>query len=62
MFDVSPGYIMGWQDKNGRPILEKVPGVRITQNLINVPILGHIKCGDSILSEQNYLGYFKLDP
>lgn len=42
--------------------LSKIPGVRITQNLINVPILGHIQCGEPILSEQNYLGYFKLDP
>lgn len=62
LFDVSPGYIMGWQDENGRPILNKIPGINITQNLITVPILGHIQCGMPTLSECNYEGYFKLDP
>lgn len=62
LFDVSPGYIMGWQDENGRPILNKIPGINITQNLITVPILGHIQCGMPVLSECNYEGYFKLDP
>lgn len=42
--------------------LSKIPGIRITKNLINVPILGHIQCGAPVLSESNYEGYFKLDP
>ncbi|WP_308653525.1 S24 family peptidase [uncultured Anaerococcus sp.] len=62
LFDVSPGYIMGWQNKNGRPILDKIPGIKVTKNLITVPILGHIQCGMPVLSECNYEGYFKLDP
>lgn len=42
--------------------LSKIPGIKVTQNLINVPILGHIQCGMPVLSECNYEGYFKLDP
>lgn len=42
--------------------LSTIPGIRITKNLINVPILGHIQCGMPVLSECNYEGYFKLDP
>ena len=62
LFDVSPGYIMGWQKQPNRPPLDKIPGIKVTQNLINVPILGHIQCGMPVLSECNYEGYFKLDP
>ena len=58
----TPSYLMGWQDESGRPILDKIPGIKVTQNLINVPILGHIQCGMPVLSECNYEGYFKLDP
>lgn len=58
----TPSFLMGWQDENGRPILNKIPGINITQNLITVPILGHIQCGMPVLSECNYEGYFKLDP
>lgn len=62
LFDVSPGYLMGWQDESGKAILDKIPGIKITKNLIRVPILGHIQCGMPVLSECNYEGYFKLDP
>lgn len=62
LFDVSPGYIMGWQKTPHKPDLSKISGIRITKNLINVPILGHIQCGMPTLSEANYEGYFKLDP
>ena len=58
----TPSYLMGWQDESGRPILDKIPGIKVTQNLINVPILGHIQCGMPVLSECNYEGYIKLDP
>lgn len=39
-----------------------LPGVHRVENLITVPILGHIQCGMPVLSECNYEGYFKLDP
>lgn len=58
----TPQYLMGWQDESGKPILDKVPGINVTKNLIRVPILGHIQCGMPVLSEANYEGYFKLDP
>lgn len=58
----TPSYLMGWQDESGKAILDKIPGINITQNLITVPILGHIQCGMPVLSECNYEGYFKLDP
>lgn len=39
-----------------------LPGIHRVENLITVPILGHIQCGMPTLSECNYEGYFKLDP
>ncbi len=39
-----------------------LPGIHRVENLITVPILGHIQCGMPVLSECNYEGYFKLDP
>lgn len=39
-----------------------LPGIHRVENLITVPILGHIQCGMPTLSEANYEGYFKLDP
>ncbi|MCW6701456.1 LexA family transcriptional regulator [Anaerococcus sp. NML200537] len=58
----TPSYLMGWQDENGKPDLSKIPGIKVTQNLIKVPILRHIQCGMPVLSECNYEGYIKLDP
>lgn len=42
--------------------LSKIPGIIITKNLINVPILGSVVCGSPTMSEENFQGYFKLDP
>lgn len=45
-----------------RPDIYSLPGIHKVENLIRVPILGHIQCGMPVLSECNYEGYFKLDP
>lgn len=42
--------------------LEDIPGIIITKNLINVPILGSVICGQPTMMEENFTGYFKLDP
>lgn len=42
--------------------LEEIPGIMITKNLINVPILGSVICGQPTMMEENFTGYFKLDP
>lgn len=42
--------------------LSKIPGIKLVKNLVEVPILGHIQCGLPVFAEENYLGYFKLDP
>lgn len=42
--------------------LEEIPGIIITKSLINVPILGSVICGEPTMSEENFQGYFKLDP
>lgn len=42
--------------------LTKIPGITLVKNLVDIPILGHIQCGEPVFTEENYLGYFKLDP
>lgn len=59
--DTTPSYLMGWEEENGID-LQKIPGIKIVKNLINVPILGTVVCGMPAMSEENFQGYFKLDP
>lgn len=42
--------------------LESIPGINVIKNLINVPILGSVVCGQPTMTEENYQGHFKLDP
>lgn len=42
--------------------LENIPGIKLVKNLINVPILGSVACGIPTMTEENFEGYFKLDP
>lgn len=42
--------------------LSKMSGLTIERNLINVPILGSVICRNQIMPEENFQGYFKLDP
>lgn len=59
--NVSPAYLMGWEDENSDPILENIPGIITPVKLKKIPILGTIACGNPILAEQNYDGYFMID-
>lgn len=58
LFDVSPGYIMGWQDDLD---YSKIPGIKIIKKFVNVPILGEIACGQPMFCEENFEGIFQID-
>lgn len=59
--DVTPSYLMGWEDENQDPILENIPGIILPVKMKKIPILGTIACGEPIFAEENYEGYFMLD-
>lgn len=58
LFDVSPAFIMGWEQNNqgDKPKLMKL------NKMNKIPILGQIVCGDPILSYENLDGYYTTDP
>ncbi len=60
LFDVSPAYIMGWEEN--KTDLSNIPGVIPVKKIIKIPILGHIQCGKPVMSVENYEGYFPADP
>ncbi len=59
--DVTPSYLMGWEDENKDPILENIPGIITPVQMKRIPILGTIACGDPIFAQENYDEYFMLD-
>ena len=59
--DVTPSYLMGWEDENNEPILENIPGIITPIKIKKIPILGTIACGNPIFADQNYDGYFMID-
>ena len=59
IYNVSPGYIMGWEDDDVD--LSKIPGIILPVKMKKIPILGTIACGEPIFAEENYEGYFMLD-
>lgn len=59
--DVTPSYLMGWEDENKDPILENIPGIITPVKMKKIPILGVIACGDPIFAQENYEGYFMID-
>lgn len=59
--DVTPSYLMGWEDENSEPILENIPGIITPIKMKRIPILGTISCGNPIFADKNYDGYFMID-
>lgn len=59
--DVTPSYLMGWEDENSEPILENISGIITPIKMKRIPILGTISCGNPIFADQNYDGYFIID-
>ncbi len=57
--DVSPGYLMGWEEKKKTP-LDEIKNIT-TPDAYAVPVLGRICCGDGTFTEDSYDGYFVLD-
>lgn len=57
---VSPSYLMGWNSSEDVD-LTKIKGIMPLKKLRRIPILGQIACGNPILAEENYIGYFTAD-
>lgn len=58
--DVTPSYLMGWNSSEDVD-LTKIKGIMPLKKLRRIPILGQIACGNPILAEENYIGYFTAD-
>lgn len=59
--DVTPSYLMGWSNNDKTIDINRIPGVMPLKKLRRIPILGQIACGNPILAEENYIGYFTAD-
>lgn len=58
--DVTPSYLMGWNSSDDVD-LTKIKGIMPLKKLRRIPILGQFACGNPILAEENYIGYFTAD-
>jgi len=58
--DVTPSYLMGWNSSDDVDLI-KIKGIIPLKKLRRIPILGQIACGNPILAEENYIGYFTAD-
>lgn len=58
--DVTPSYLMGWSNSDDVD-LTKIKGIIPIKKVRRIPILGQIACGNPILAEENYIGYFTAD-
>lgn len=54
LFDVSPAYLMGWDEELPKDII-------LLNKVKRIPILGSTACGEPILAEENFEGYFAVD-
>ena len=63
-FEVSPGYIMGWEDENEQDdlsiLMEKYDNIRLIK-LKRFPLLGEIACGQPIFADEDRESYIMAD-
>lgn len=59
--DVTPSYLMGWSALDTPPNMNEIKGIIPLKKIKRIPILGQIACGDPILADENYIGYFTAD-
>ena len=63
-FEVSPGYIMGWEDENEQDdlsiLMEKYDNIRPIK-LKRFPLLGEIACGQPIFADEDRESYIMAD-
>jgi repressor LexA len=61
VLQVSPSYLMGWDDSmtlaNNALKLESCGLHKVKDNIILLPIVGHISCGNGILAYEDIEGY-----
>lgn len=50
----TPSYLMGWDDELPKDII-------LLNKVKRIPILGSTACGEPILAEENFEGYFAVD-
>lgn len=57
----TPGYLMGWEDSSPQEGFDRVPaGFDPLPDMVRVPILGQIACGEPILAEENLEGFASI--
>mgnify|MGYP002711978644 CR=1 FL=1 len=59
--NVSPTYLMGY-DVSPERLLEDRPEIIKFNRIERIPILGQIACGDPIMCQENFEGFFITDP
>ena len=59
-FEVSPGYIMGWEDEDKKQIKGVVP--YNPQDMVPVPVIGRVAAGYSCLAETDIECYELVNP
>lgn len=42
--------------------LDDIPGITVLDKVVKIPILGEIACGNPIWAEENFEGFFAIDP
>ncbi len=57
IFNVSPSYILGWEDKKEETDLSKVKNIMPIPNAIKMPIIGSISAGYNGLAQEEFEGY-----
>lgn len=58
---VSPTYLIGY-DVSPERLLEDRPEIIQFNKINKIPILGEIACGDPIICQENFEGFFMADP
>lgn len=59
--NVTPSYLMGWSSIEKPLNPDEINGIMPLKKLRRIPILGQIACGNPILADENYIGYFTAD-
>lgn len=58
--NTTPAYLMGWEDAPEPSILD-IPGVEPLPDMVDIPLLGTIACGEPLLAVENIEEYVPVE-
>lgn len=58
--NTTPAYLMGWEDTPEPSILD-IPGVEPLPDMVDIPLLGTIACGEPLLAVENIEEYVPVE-